>query len=452
VNVSSPLLVEATRVGDQTTLASILRLALRAQSERSPVARLADRVGSIFVVAVLAVAAVNFLVWWWIAPERAIWTTLSVLVATCPCALGLALPAVTAATTHALARSGLLVTRAGVLESLARADRFVFDKTGTLTEGEPQLVDVRLRGEGDVGEALALARALERDSEHPIARALRRPRSGERGRTIGPSLEAVRAHPGLGVEGRQAGHVYRIGRPEWALASLAHGLQAASESGGASETDRSVPSRGDAPASQVSVVLSRDGAPFAELDFEDPIRAEAAPALAALRAAGISLEMLSGDPSAGAEAVARALGLDAAVRGALPEQKVERVQALAREGFRVAVVGDGVNDGPVLRAGEVSIAMGSGCDLSRLGAGAVLLRDDLSLIPRAVEAARKMRRIALQNVAWAVGYNLAVLPLAASGHLPPWLAALGMSASSLVVVLNALRANRLPGAAKEEAR
>ncbi len=423
VNVSSPLLVEATRVGDQTTLASILRLALRAQSERSPVAQLADRVGSIFVVAVLAVAAVNFLVWTWIAPEQAIWTTLSVLVATCPCALGLALPAVTAATTHALARAGLLVTRAGVLESLARADRVVFDKTGTLTAGEPRLVRIRLAGDEDEGRVLALARALERDSEHPIARALRRPQPGERARAVGPGLESVRAHPGLGVDGRLAGRVYRIGRAEWALANGAVTAEASS--------------RG-------SVVLARDGALLAELEFEDPIRPEAAPALAGLRAAGLSLEMLSGDPSAGAEAVARALGLESAVRGALPESKVERVQALARAGHRVLVVGDGVNDGPVLRAGEVSIAMGSGCDLSRLGAGAVLLRDDLSLLPRAVAAARRMQRIALQNVAWAVGYNLAVLPLAATGHLPPWLAALGMSASSLVVVLNALRANRLP--------
>ncbi len=437
VNVSSPLLVEATRVGDQTTLASILRLALRAQSERSPVARLADRVGSIFVVAVLAVAAVNYLVWWWIAPERAIWTTLSVLVATCPCALGLALPAVTAATTHALARAGLLVTRAGVLESLARADRFVFDKTGTLTEGEPQLVGCRLAGK-EVDEAcvLALARALERDSEHPIARALRRPRPGERVRPAGPGLEAVRAHPGLGVEGRDAEHVYRIGRRAWALAP-AH-TPTASDGGFVAEELQPTSS------SRVSVVLSRDGALLAELDFEDPIRPEAPLALAALRDAGISLEMLSGDPSAGAERVASALGLELEVRGALPEQKVERVQALARAGQRVAVVGDGVNDGPVLRAGDVSIAMGSGCDLSRLGASAVLLRDDLALIPRAVRAARRMQRIALQNVAWAVGYNLAVLPLAVSGHLPPWLAALGMSASSLVVVLNALRANRLP--------
>ena len=437
VNVSSPLLVEATRVGDQTTLASILRLALRAQSERSPVARLADRVGSIFVVAVLAVAAVNFLVWWWIAPERAIWTTLSVLVATCPCALGLALPAVTAATTHALARAGLLVTRAGVLESLAHADRFVFDKTGTLTEGEPQLVRCRIAGEADEGRVLALARALERDSEHPIARALRRPRPGERVRPAGPGLEAVRAHPGLGVEGREGGHVYRIGRREWVLAS-------AQARDGAARDDVEAEDPGQGASSLVSVVLGRDGLLLAELDFEDPIRPQAAPALAALRAAGISLEMLSGDPSAGAERVARTLGLELHVRGALPEQKVERVQALARAGQRVAVVGDGVNDGPVLRAGEVSIAMGSGCDLSRLGASAVLLRDDLALVPRAVQAARRMQRIALQNVAWAVGYNLAVLPLAVSGHLPPWLAALGMSASSLVVVLNALRANRLP--------
>lgn len=438
VNVSSPLLVEATRVGDQTTLASILRLALRAQSERSPVARLADRVGSIFVVAVLAVAVVNFLVWWWIAPERAIWTTLSVLVATCPCALGLALPTVTAATTHALARAGLLVTRAGVLESLARADRFVFDKTGTLTEGEPQLVRVRLAGdEIDEARVLSLARGLERDSEHPIARALRRPRPGERVQPARPGLEAVRAHPGLGVEGREAGHVYRIGRREWALAP-----EQAQRCAARDDVEPEDPGQG--ASSQVSVVLSRDGRLLAELEFEDPIRPEAAPALAALRNAGISLEMLSGDPSAGAERVARALVLELHVRGALPEQKVERVQALARAGQRVAVVGDGVNDGPVLRAGEVSIAMGSGCDLSRLGASAVLLGDDLALVPRAVHAARRMQRIALQNVAWAVGYNLAVLPLAVSGHLPPWLAALGMSASSLVVVLNALRANRLP--------
>ena len=200
----------------------------------------------------------------------------------------------------------------------------------------------------------------------------------------------------------------------------------------------------------MSVLLSRDGAPVAWLDFEDPIRPEAAPALESLRNAGMSLEMLSGDPSAGAEAVAHSLGLETFVHGALPEEKVERVQALTREGHRVVVVGDGVNDGPVLRAGDVSIAMGSGCDLSRLGASAVLLRDDLSLLPQAVAAARKMRRIALQNVSWAIGYNLAVLPLAVSGHLPPWLAALGMSASSLVVVLNALRGNRLPS--EEERR
>ena len=249
VNIGSPLLVEATRVGDQTTLASILRLALRAQSERSPVARLADRVGSIFVVAVLAVALANFLVWWWIAPEQAIWTTLSVLVATCPCALGLALPAVTAATTHALARGGLLVTRAGVLEELARADRFVFDKTGTLTEGEPKLVGVRIAGslDGEVVDtvhALEIARALERDSEHPIARALRRPQPGERVRKAREAIADVRAHPGLGVEGVIGGHVYRVGRPEWALAlqtdpsDRVERLRDGFESGGTSGTGR----------------------------------------------------------------------------------------------------------------------------------------------------------------------------------------------------------------------
>ncbi len=344
-----------------------------------------------------------------------------------------------------------IYVRRGDLEKTEHAN-----KTGTLTEGEPKLVDIRLAGDGknesDVAHALEIARALERDSEHPIARALRRVRPGERMRPAGRVLEAVRTYPGLGVEGTLAGRSYRIGRPEWALApevivcvadggAEAHGLR---ESGGPSGTGVLHAGERETRASQVSVLLSCDRTPLAWLDFEDPIRVEAEPTMLELRAAGMSLEMLSGDPSPGAADVARALGLEVKVFGALPDQKVERVQALARAGYRVVVVGDGVNDGPVLRAGDVSIAMGSGCDLSRLGASAVLLRDDLGLLPRALSAARRMRRIGVQNVAWAIGYNLAVLPLAVSGHLPPWLAALGMSTSSLVVVLNALRGNRLP--------
>ena len=284
------------------------------------------------------------------------------------------------------------------------------------------------------GEVLDLARARERDSEHPVARAIRRaPQRRERGeRPL--ELVGVRSIPGMGVAGVHDGRRYRIGRPEWAIAG-AGGDSDAAAAGGAS--------RCRIPDARVVVLLAREGEPLAWLGFEDPLRPDAAEAMAALRGDGLALEMVSGDPSAGAPEVARSLGLACVVRAALPAEKVARVHALQQAGHRVAVVGDGVNDGPVLRAGEVSVAMGSACDLSRLGASAVLLRDDLSLLPRSVRAARRMRRIAAENVAWAIAYNVAVLPLAVTGHLPPWLAALGMSTSSLVVVLNALRAGRL---------
>jgi Cu2+-exporting ATPase len=245
----------------------------------------------------------------------------------------------------------------------------------------------------------------------------------------------VQAQPGFGVEGRVDGVSHRIGRPEWA-AALA-------PSSPATEPGSAPP---DEHEGLVWVMLADESGPLAWFGLDDPIRADAAPALARLRDAGRALEMLSGDPSPAAARVADRLGLEVACVAATPVGKVERVRALQRQGHRVVVVGDGVNDGPFLQAGDVSIAMGSGCDLSRLGADAVLIRDDLSLLPRAVECAQRVRQIMFQNFGWAFVYNLLVLPLAVTGHLAPWLAALGMSASSLVVVLNALRLNRLPEA------
>ncbi len=426
VNVESPLLVEATRVGDDTTLAQIVRLIERAESERPPIARIADRVARVFVVAVLGVAAVNAFVWWQLSPESALWTTLAVLVATCPCALSLATPAALAAATHGLADAGLLVTRASVLEGLATADRFVFDKTGTLSLGRPALARVlALRGEPEA-ELLAVAARLERDSEHPLGRALV---DASVAAGVDPLAEAegdtIRARPGFGIEGRVAGRSHRIGRPSWACG------------------DHAPPAAPDADA-LVWLLLADDEGPRAWFGLDDPLREAAPDAIEQLGRRGLSLEMLSGDPSPTAGSLATRLGLEVARVAATPEEKVERVNALQRVGETVVVVGDGVNDGPVLRAGDVSIAMGSGCDLSRLGSDAVLLRDDLGLLPRAIDAARRMRRVLVQNFGWAIGYNLLVLPLAVTGNLPPWLAALGMSTSSLVVVLNALRLSRLP--------
>lgn len=427
INVESPILVEATRVGDATTMASIVALIERAESERPPIAKLADRVAGVFVTGVLGVAFLNWVAWHFLDPDRAIWTTLAVLVATCPCALSLATPTAIAAATHALAKAGLVITSGRVLEGLSSADRFIFDKTGTLTRGHPTLARViPTRGQSEA-EMLGLAVRLERDSEHPFARALVRD-EGVVPAPREPSDESIRSIPGFGVEGILDGRRYRIGRPEWASA----GHDASSEV--------EVPGN----AAFAWILLADEEGPLAWFGLEDPIRLDAASAIEELRERDLALEMLSGDPSPFAARVADRLGLEVASAASTPEGKVDRVRELQARGERVVVVGDGVNDGPFLQAGDVSIAMGSGCDLSRLGADGVLMRDELSLLPRAVAWSGRVRRILFQNFGWAITYNLLALPLAVSGQLPPWLAALGMSTSSLVVVLNALRLNHLP--------
>jgi Cu2+-exporting ATPase len=446
INVESPILVEATRVGDSTTMASIVALIERAESDRPPIAQMADRVAGIFVTGVLGVAFANWVVWHFLDPDRAIWTTLAVLVATCPCALSLATPTAVAAATHALAKAGLVITSGRVLVGLSSADRFIFDKTGTLTRGHPTLARViPLRGHGET-EMLAIAQRLERDSEHPFARAIvgdavvgavptaLRESSGSvesaRSPQSAQSLQSIRSIPGFGVEGTLDHEHYRIGRPEWASA------------GAADFSDSAVPD----DAAFAWVLLADEEGPLAWFGLEDPVRLDASTAIEGLRERNLALEMLSGDPSPFAARVAERLGLEIANVAATPEDKVDRVRALQAKGERVVVVGDGVNDGPFLQAGDVAIAMGSGCDLSRMGADGVLMRDELSLLPRAVAWSERVRRILFQNFGWAITYNLMALPLAVSGQLPPWLAALGMSTSSLVVVLNALRLNNLPEA------
>jgi len=435
INVESAILVEATRVAGATTMASIVALIERAESERPPIAKMADRVAGVFVTTVLGIAFANWIAWHFLEPDRAIWTTLAVLVATCPCALSLATPTAIAAATHALAKAGLVITSGRVLEGLSSANRFIFDKTGTLTRGHPTLVRVIALRDDEESALLAIAQRLERDSEHPLARAIVGGVGVISGAAPRPiecveSVESIHSIPGFGVEGMIAGHRYRIGRPEWA-AALSSDSSAVTLPGSAA----------------LAWVLLADGdGPMAWFGLEDPIRLDAASAIEALRARGVALEMLSGDPSPFAARVAKRLGLEVVNVAATPEGKVERVRELQAGGERVVVVGDGVNDGPFLQAGDVSIAMGSGCDLSRLGADAVLMRDELSLLPRAVAWSGRVRRILFQNYSWAIGYNVLVLPLAVSGHLPPWLAALGMSASSLVVVLNALRLNQIPEA------
>ncbi|WP_440995312.1 heavy metal translocating P-type ATPase [Arhodomonas sp. SL1] len=408
VNRTGVLEVRVDRVGRQTLVSSIAGLLERAQTERPRLARLADRVASAFVSVVLVATAIIAGIWWWHRPDMAFEIALAVLVATCPCALSLATPTGLVAATSAMARRGLLVARTDALEVLARVDRVVLDKTGTLTTGEPALRGVETNDRLTRERALALAAALEAHSEHPIARAFVTD-------TAPLAVTAVSVEAGAGVIGEIEGRRYRLGRADWALGTAAS----------------------YAPD---GVILGDDTGLLATFTVHDPVREEGADAVEALHRRGITTEVLSGDtPSAVSEAAA-AVGAGGWRARMRPDDKLARLRARQERGERVAMVGDGINDAPVLAGADVSVAMGRGSALARNSADMVLMREDLHGLVDAVDGARRTIRIIRQNLVWAAAYNLTALPLAATGVLTPWMAAIGMSASSLVVVANALRA------------
>lgn len=419
-NIESPLVIEVGAVGSGSTLFGIRALLERAQAEKPRAARIADRVAAGFVSFVLVAAVGVAIVWLQIDPQRAFWVTLSVLVATCPCALSLATPTALAAATSSLASAGLLITRGHFLETLARTDTIVFDKTGTLTRGVLRVAEVQPLGELEEAALLSLAVALESTSEHPVAAAIVA-HAGE-GVAAARALE-IRAEPGQGIAGVVAGRALRIGRADWAW------------------SESPLP---PVPADDTMrwVMLADDRGPLAWFGLEDELRDDARDTLAALRSLGMSIRILSGDPSNAVERLGKELDVDEVVSGATPEEKIAYVAELTRSGAHVAVVGDGVNDAPVLQSAPVAIAMGAGSDLARVRADAVLLSDALRVIPTALLHARSTVRIIRQNLIWAVVYNVVALPLAASGLLAPWAAAIGMSTSSLLVVMNAFRLSR----------
>jgi Cu2+-exporting ATPase len=422
-NGESPLTVQIERVGGETVLASILRLVDRAASDKPAIARLADRVAHVFVPAVLVVAATVFTIWWWIDRGEAFWIALSVLVITCPCALALATPAALTAACGGLLRRGLLLGRSHVLETLPRATHVVFDKTGTLTTGRFRLGAVRPLRDLAEQECLAIAAALERHSEHPVAQAFTSwPGSAE------PVAEQVSARAGAGVEGWIAGRRYRIGMPGW-VSEIASGTAL------------------DLPMDdQPRVLLGDQGGALCWFEVTDEARPEAPAVVRRLQQLGIDVHLASGDASGAVAALATRLGITTVVRGATPQDKMQHVQGLQVGGAVVVMVGDGINDAPVLQAAQASIAMGGGTDLAMSRADAVLLKEDLSVVADAIELARQTRRVMYQNLTWSVLYNALSLPLAAVGWVTPYWAALGMSLSSVVVVLNAVRLGRPPQA------
>ena len=415
LNVEGPLTIEVQALGDNTRLSAIVRLLERAQADKPRLAELADRVAQWFLLAMLGVAALVGLIWWQIDPDRAFWVVLALLVATCPCALSLATPTALTAATGSLHRFGLLLTRGHVLEGLNGIDTVIFDKTGTLTEGRLALSAVHPLRELDGDACLALAAALENRSEHPIARAFgRAPQAAER----------VDGIPGQGLEGVVRDRLLRIGQP--AFVAALNGQPAP-------------PIPGE--QGQWLLLGDRQGA-LAWLVLDDRLREGAPTLLDACRARGWRTLLLSGDSSPMVTEVARQLGIDDARGGLTPDAKLDVLRQLHTEGHRVLMLGDGVNDVPVLAGADISVAMGSATDLAKTSADAVLLSNRLETLVQAFALARRTRRIIIENLAWAGLYNGLILPFAALGWVTPLWAAIGMSLSSLLVVLNALRLTR----------
>jgi Cu2+-exporting ATPase len=423
LNLSGALEVRVRRVGPDSTLAAVSRLLERAQAARPRIADLADRFASGFVAAVLVLALLVGLYWLHRDAARAFPTVLAVLVVTCPCALSLATPAALAAATTCLARAGLLVSRSRALERLARADRIVFDKTGTLTLGTPRLDEVIMLGARASRErCLSVAAALESRTAHPLARAFAHlPAAADVG--------DVRSDAGLGIEGCIGGVRYRLGRIDYVLKACA--MHAA-------------PTAISADAELSRIVLGDDQGPLAAFRVSDALREDAGETLLRLERLGVTPLIASGDQSGAVELAARRLGGIAARAGLSAEQKLGLVESLQQAGRCVVMVGDGVNDAPVLATADVSVAIASGTDLAKVHADLVLLGEGLAGLVAAVETSRRMLHVIRQNLCWAVLYNLTAVPLAASGRLQPWMAALGMSLSSLLVVMNAMRLIRSP--------
>jgi Cu2+-exporting ATPase len=418
VNRGHPVAVTVERIGADSTLSGIVRLMERATQERPRIQEIADRIASRFVAFILIVAALTTIYWLFTEPARALPVAVAVLVVTCPCALSLATPTVLAVATAAMARLGLIVTRGHAIEMLARADCFVFDKTGTLSEGRLSVVGIRTLGDCDRNQALALAAALEQTSEHPAARAIMDARG-----TQPLMAQNIRNVPGSGMEGMIDGRRVRIGQRMfvWEL------------SGAPPEQDRDA-------SETTQVWLGDERGPIAIFHLSDRIRAEAPDVVVGLRRTGRRVVLLSGDSKEAVQAAARTAGIEDFRALMTPEQKCAAVQALQAQGALVAMIGDGVNDAPVLAQAQVSVAMGSGAALAQGAADIVLVSARLADLARGIAASKKALRIIRQNLAWAFAYNVVVLPLAVAGYVTPWMAAIGMSASSLLVVLNALRA------------
>ncbi|CAM3722727.1 heavy metal translocating P-type ATPase [Tsukamurella ocularis] len=412
------LTVRATAVGEDTTFAAMLRLVEDAQATKARMQRLADRVSAVFVPCVFAIAALTF-VGWLIGSgiDSAVKSAIAVLVIACPCALGLATPVAFMVASGRGAQLGVYVRGHQALEATETIDTVVFDKTGTVTTGVLSVAGVSVAPGCTEQGVLRLAGAVEAASEHAVARAV----VARAGSDL-PAVEDFRAVPGLGATGVVDGAVVRVGSPRFVAPGVLSGaVDAAAEAG------------------RTVAVVEVDGAVAAVLEVSDTIKDDAAAAVSRLHDAGIRTVLLTGDNAAAAAKVAALVGIDDVRADVLPDGKVEAIRTLQAEGRRVAMVGDGVNDGPALAAADLGLAMGTGTDVAQGAADVVLMREELAAVPDALGLARATLKTIKTNLIWAFGYNVAAIPVAVAGLLNPLIGAAAMAFSSFFVVWNSLR-------------
>jgi Cu2+-exporting ATPase len=431
VNLEQPLVLRVTRAGEATSLAALRRLVDDAGLERPRIVETANRIAVAFLWVVLAVTAATVAGWWFVDPSQALPAAVAVLVATCPCALSLAAPAALAAAQSRLAERGVLTARSAALEALARIDVLACDKTGTLTTAEPALTRlIPLRGLRNA-DVLAMAAALESVAAHPFARALALAAEN----IAVPTPQDVVITPSAGIEGTVGGRRLRIGKIEYALAL-------AGEAGAGAWARRWPALAAQIPRDDSVVALADHQGVLALFAFGESLRADAAALVEAAREGSVEMILVSGDRAGSVDRVARALGIERAYAQQTPASKRELVAQLQGAGRRVAMLGDGFNDAPVLAQADVSIALAEGAALAQARADFIVLGSGAGDVAHLLRTARRGMRIVRENFAWALVYNLGAIPLAAFGWLSPALAAVGMAASSALVVANALRARR----------
>lgn len=429
VNQENPLRIRVLRVGEDLVINGIARLLEQAQAERPPIAFLADRASRWFVMAVLLLAVLTGVIWYFRDPSQIYWVVVSMLVVTCPCALGLATPVAITAATGRLARAGAVMTRGHALEDLAKVTHVIFDKTGTLSEGRLRVRQVF--SNQDLQGLWHRTAALAQNSEHPLSRSLSE--AAKEAGAVPIRVEAAVNKAGAGLEARMDGAIHRLGKLDF-VAEIAGTVPAAWET-----------QLQEAQRQGYSLVgVGKESAWLGIFALGDTLRPDARRSVAHLQAKGYQVWLLSGDHEIAVAKAAQEAGIEHWHAGLDPSQKLAQLRALQDAGAVVCMVGDGINDGPVLAGAQVSMAMGSGTAVARAGADIILLSNQLGLVARALRLGRDTIRVIRENLVWALLYNGIALPVAMTGILTPWMAALGMSASSLIVVANAMRLVRQP--------